>query len=75
MSLVRSLALLAEYHCGIGERDTGYMYMGASVGFYLVVPVVGLLIVVGAGMSIRAARAREHFSSRLLEMSSLGLLA
>ncbi|KAG9121882.1 hypothetical protein FRC07_001975, partial [Ceratobasidium sp. 392] len=28
MSLVRSLALLAEYHCGIGERDTGYMYMG-----------------------------------------------
>ncbi|KAG9119257.1 hypothetical protein FRC07_005792 [Ceratobasidium sp. 392] len=30
MSLVRSLALLAEYHCGIGERDTGYMYMGMS---------------------------------------------
>ncbi|KAG9087389.1 hypothetical protein FRC07_012836, partial [Ceratobasidium sp. 392] len=30
MSLVRSLALLAEYHCGIGERDTGYMYMGQS---------------------------------------------
>lgn len=28
MSLVRALALLAEYHCGIGERDAGYMYMG-----------------------------------------------
>lgn len=28
MALVRALALLAEYHCGIGERDTGYMYMG-----------------------------------------------
>lgn len=30
MALVRALALLAEYHCGIGERDTGYMYMGMS---------------------------------------------
>lgn len=29
-SLVQALALLAEYHCGIGERDAGYMYMGAS---------------------------------------------
>jgi hypothetical protein len=29
MSLVRALALLAEYHCGVGERDAGYMYMGA----------------------------------------------
>lgn len=28
MALVRALALLAEYHCGIGERDAGYMYMG-----------------------------------------------
>ena len=28
MSLVRALSLLAEYHCGVGERDTGYMYMG-----------------------------------------------
>jgi hypothetical protein len=27
-SLVQSLALLAEYHCGIGERDAGYMYLG-----------------------------------------------
>lgn len=27
-SLVQALALLAEYHCGIGERDAGYMYMG-----------------------------------------------
>jgi hypothetical protein len=31
MSLVRSLALLAEYHCGIGERDAGFMYMGSLV--------------------------------------------
>ncbi|KAG9112455.1 hypothetical protein FRC07_007893 [Ceratobasidium sp. 392] len=30
MSLVRALTLLAEYHCGIGERDAGYMYMGMS---------------------------------------------
>ncbi|KAG8791128.1 hypothetical protein FRC12_010113 [Ceratobasidium sp. 428] len=29
MSLVRSLALLAEYHCGIGDTDAGYMYMGS----------------------------------------------
>ncbi|CAE6494722.1 unnamed protein product [Rhizoctonia solani] len=28
MGLVRALALLAEYHCGIGERGSGYMYMG-----------------------------------------------
>jgi hypothetical protein len=27
-SLVQSLALLAEYHCGIAERDAGYMYLG-----------------------------------------------
>ncbi|KAF8597622.1 hypothetical protein BDV93DRAFT_527295 [Ceratobasidium sp. AG-I] len=31
MSLVPALALLAEYHCGVGERDTGYMYMGMSI--------------------------------------------
>ncbi|KAG9119740.1 hypothetical protein FRC07_005080 [Ceratobasidium sp. 392] len=31
MSLVRSLALLAEYHIAIGERETGYMYMGMSI--------------------------------------------
>ncbi|QRV78207.1 Fungal specific transcription factor domain [Ceratobasidium sp. AG-Ba] len=30
MSLVRALILLAEYHCGIGEKDAGYMYMGMS---------------------------------------------
>ncbi|KAG8729522.1 hypothetical protein FRC12_020911 [Ceratobasidium sp. 428] len=30
MSLVRALALLAEYHCGVGEMNTGYMYMGMS---------------------------------------------
>ncbi|KAG8789510.1 hypothetical protein FRC12_013469 [Ceratobasidium sp. 428] len=30
-SLVRSLALLAEYHCGIGDMDAGYMYMGMSL--------------------------------------------
>ncbi|KAF8601515.1 hypothetical protein BDV93DRAFT_558352 [Ceratobasidium sp. AG-I] len=29
-SLIQALALLAEYHCGIGERDAGYMYMGMS---------------------------------------------
>ncbi|KAG8726466.1 hypothetical protein FRC12_023374 [Ceratobasidium sp. 428] len=28
MSLVRALALLAEYSCGVGEMNTGYMYMG-----------------------------------------------
>ncbi|KAH7338365.1 hypothetical protein B0J17DRAFT_718012 [Rhizoctonia solani] len=31
MALVRSLALLAEYHCGIGEGGAGYMYMGMSI--------------------------------------------
>ncbi|EUC57315.1 fungal specific transcription factor [Rhizoctonia solani AG-3 Rhs1AP] len=31
MGLVRALALLAEYHCGIGERSTGFMYMGMSI--------------------------------------------
>ncbi|EUC57316.1 hypothetical protein RSOL_218040 [Rhizoctonia solani AG-3 Rhs1AP] len=31
MGLVRALALLAEYHCGIGEWGTGYMYMGMSI--------------------------------------------
>ncbi|KAG9075214.1 hypothetical protein FRC06_010222, partial [Ceratobasidium sp. 370] len=30
MSLIRALALLAEYHCGVGEQDAGYMYMGMS---------------------------------------------
>ncbi|KAG8696341.1 hypothetical protein FRC09_008570, partial [Ceratobasidium sp. 395] len=30
MSLVRALALLAEYSCGVGEMNTGYMYMGMS---------------------------------------------
>ncbi|KAG9090104.1 hypothetical protein FS749_000812 [Ceratobasidium sp. UAMH 11750] len=30
MSLAQALALLADYHCGIGERDAGYMYMGMS---------------------------------------------
>ncbi|KAH7338366.1 hypothetical protein B0J17DRAFT_421242 [Rhizoctonia solani] len=31
MALVRALALLAEYHCGIGEGGAGYMYMGMSI--------------------------------------------
>ncbi|CAE6426189.1 unnamed protein product [Rhizoctonia solani] len=31
MALVRALALLAEYHCGIGEQGAGYMYMGMSI--------------------------------------------
>ncbi|CAE6451953.1 unnamed protein product [Rhizoctonia solani] len=31
MALVRALALLAEYHCGIGERSIGFMYMGMSI--------------------------------------------
>ncbi|EUC54360.1 hypothetical protein RSOL_042540 [Rhizoctonia solani AG-3 Rhs1AP] len=30
-SLMLSLALLAEYHSGIGERNTGHMYMGMAV--------------------------------------------
>ncbi|KAG8791130.1 hypothetical protein FRC12_010115 [Ceratobasidium sp. 428] len=28
MSLVRSMTLLAEYSCGVGQMNTGYMYMG-----------------------------------------------
>ncbi|CAE6461405.1 unnamed protein product [Rhizoctonia solani] len=28
---VRALALLAEYHCGIGEQSAGFMYMGMSI--------------------------------------------
>ncbi|KAG9082234.1 hypothetical protein FS749_007012 [Ceratobasidium sp. UAMH 11750] len=31
MCLVRSLALLAEYHCALGQKETGYMYMGMSI--------------------------------------------
>ncbi|KAG8740508.1 hypothetical protein FRC10_004201 [Ceratobasidium sp. 414] len=31
MGLVRSLALLAEYHCALGQREAGYMYMGMSI--------------------------------------------
>ncbi|CEL60437.1 hypothetical protein RSOLAG1IB_09643 [Rhizoctonia solani AG-1 IB] len=30
-SLMVSLALLSEYHSGIGERNTGYMYMGMAM--------------------------------------------
>ncbi|KAG8726239.1 hypothetical protein FRC11_000528 [Ceratobasidium sp. 423] len=30
-SLALSLALLSEYHSGIGERNTGHMYMGMAV--------------------------------------------
>ncbi|CAE6534484.1 unnamed protein product [Rhizoctonia solani] len=30
-SLILSLILLAEYHLGIGERNTGYMYTGMSM--------------------------------------------
>ncbi|KAG8789507.1 hypothetical protein FRC12_013466 [Ceratobasidium sp. 428] len=30
MSLVRSMTLLAEYFCGVGQMNTGYMYMGMS---------------------------------------------
>ncbi|CAE6494699.1 unnamed protein product [Rhizoctonia solani] len=31
MGSVRALALLAEYHCGVGERNAGFMYMGMSI--------------------------------------------
>ncbi|CAE6448664.1 hypothetical protein BN14_09735 [Rhizoctonia solani AG-1 IB] len=31
MALVRALALLAEYHCSIGQRSSGFMYMGMSI--------------------------------------------
>ncbi|GAB1521147.1 hypothetical protein RhiTH_004238 [Rhizoctonia solani] len=31
MALVRALALLGEYHCGIGQRSSGFMYMGMSI--------------------------------------------
>lgn len=56
MSLVTALALLGEYHCGIGERDPGYMYMGAFNLF----PILVIDSNFGwcVGMSIRAARAR-----------------
>ncbi|CCO37356.1 hypothetical protein BN14_11511 [Rhizoctonia solani AG-1 IB] len=30
-ALVRALALLSEYHCGIGEQSAGFMYMGMSI--------------------------------------------
>ncbi|QRV93003.1 Fungal Zn(2)-Cys(6) binuclear cluster domain [Ceratobasidium sp. AG-Ba] len=30
-SLLPALMLLAEYHCGVGEKETGYMYMGGLV--------------------------------------------
>ncbi|QRW07163.1 Fungal specific transcription factor domain [Ceratobasidium sp. AG-Ba] len=31
MCLVSALALLAEYHCAIGEQESGYMYMGMGI--------------------------------------------
>lgn len=31
MTLAQSLALLSEYHRGIGEREKAYMYMGMSI--------------------------------------------
>ncbi|KAG8718353.1 hypothetical protein FRC09_012791 [Ceratobasidium sp. 395] len=31
-SLVQALTLLAEYYCGIGERNAGYMYSGWCMG-------------------------------------------
>ncbi|KAG8704331.1 hypothetical protein FRC09_003613, partial [Ceratobasidium sp. 395] len=31
MGLVRSLALLAEYHCAVGQRENGFMYLGMSI--------------------------------------------
>ncbi|CAE6481198.1 unnamed protein product [Rhizoctonia solani] len=32
MPLIRALALLAEYHCGVGEQGAGYMYMASNQG-------------------------------------------
>ncbi|KAG8738870.1 hypothetical protein FRC10_006419 [Ceratobasidium sp. 414] len=29
--LVQALAVLSEYHCGLGEREKGYMYLGMSI--------------------------------------------
>ncbi|QRW07161.1 Fungal specific transcription factor domain [Ceratobasidium sp. AG-Ba] len=29
--LARALMLLAEYHCGVGQKEVGYMYMGMSI--------------------------------------------
>jgi hypothetical protein len=36
LSLVQALAILSEYHCGIGEREAGYMYMGETTILVLV---------------------------------------
>ena len=30
LSLVQALVLLSEYHCGLAEREQGYMYMGKA---------------------------------------------
>ncbi|KAF8606518.1 hypothetical protein BDV93DRAFT_553688 [Ceratobasidium sp. AG-I] len=31
LSLVQALVLLSEYHCGLAEREQGYMYMGMAI--------------------------------------------
>ncbi|KAG8709816.1 hypothetical protein FRC08_018001 [Ceratobasidium sp. 394] len=31
LALVQALAVLSEYHCSLGERERGYMYLGVSI--------------------------------------------
>ncbi|KAG9093145.1 hypothetical protein FS749_014979 [Ceratobasidium sp. UAMH 11750] len=31
LSLVQSLAILSEYHCGLGGKEQGYIYLGMSI--------------------------------------------
>ncbi|KAG9079931.1 hypothetical protein FRC06_007301, partial [Ceratobasidium sp. 370] len=59
MSLVRSLVLLAEYHCGIGEQETGYMYMGMSFR------AVRILISQGDNGAMANEGAIESFSESI----------
>lgn len=33
LSLVQALVIISEYHCGLGEREHGYMYMGKAIFF------------------------------------------
>ncbi|KAJ1305124.1 hypothetical protein OPQ81_000161 [Rhizoctonia solani] len=58
IALVRALALLAEYHSGIGEQNAGFMYMGTFVTIDFAIASSS-----HSGMSIRAARSRRLFES------------
>lgn len=40
LSLIQALVVLSEYHCGIGEREEGYMYMGKANSVFLLLSLM-----------------------------------